>query len=76
MGDFEKGMDWLEDAFVHHPPTKDQIPRYEAIRNGAKDFAKILLDQCATSADRSHALRMVRTAVMFANASIALNGKG
>ncbi len=75
MGEFEKSMDELEHLFTHHPPTPDQIPRYEKIRAAAKDFAKVVYENCPGSADRTHAIRLIRTAVMTANASIALEVK-
>lgn len=75
MSDFEKSMDEIEEMFTYHAPTKEQIPRYEAVRDAAKKFAEVLMNECKTSADRSHAIRMLRTSVSFANASIALEGK-
>jgi hypothetical protein len=64
----------LDDVFSYHAPRPDQIPHYEAIRAGARAFAKIILEHTAPSADQSDAIRSVRNAVMTANASIALDG--
>jgi hypothetical protein len=66
----------LEHLFSYHAPTPDQIPKYEAIRAGAKAFAKILLENTPGCADQSAALRHLRESVMTANASIALGGRG
>ena len=74
-GTFEQAMDEIEDIFTYHAPTKDQIPKYEAVRDAAKSFARVLMNECPGSADRSAALRNVRIAVMQANASIALEGR-
>lgn len=74
MGGYENDKEYIEQVFTYHRPTEAQIPRYEAIRNAAKAFAEVLMQNCPTSADKSHAIRLIRTAVMFANASIALDG--
>lgn len=65
----------LEDIFSYHKPTADQLPKYEAVREAAKLFAKVVRDNCPASADRTVAIRKIREAVMVANASIALEGK-
>ncbi len=67
--------DRLEHLFSYHAPTPEQIPKYEAIRAGAKAFAKILMDNTIPGPDQSAALRLLREAVMTANASVALNGR-
>ena len=68
-------MDELANLFKYHPPSDEQIPKYEAIRAAAFEFAKALVTNCPPSADRTFALRQVRSAMMTANASIALDGK-
>lgn len=65
----------LEDIFSYHKPEADQLPKYEAIRDGAKEFAKCIRDNSPGSPDQTVALRKIREAVMIANASIALGGK-
>lgn len=65
----------IDELFTYHPPTPNQIPRYQAIRDSAKDFAKTVMAACPPSADRTAAIRKIREAVMTANASIALDGK-
>lgn len=65
----------IEDIFSYHAPTPDQIPKYNAIREGAKVFAQIVMDNTPGPADQTVAIRKVREAVMIANASIALGGK-
>lgn len=61
-------------VFKHHPPTPTQIARYQALRDAAKAFADVILDETPPCADQSAALRHVREAVMTANAAIALGG--
>ena len=65
----------LDDLFTYHPPRPDQIPRYQTIRDAARVFAKIVLENTPTSADQSAAIRKIREAVMTANAAIALESE-
>jgi hypothetical protein len=65
----------LEDLFTYHPPTPEQLPRYQAIRDGAKLFARVIAANTPEGADQSAAIREVRVAMMTANAAIATNGK-
>lgn len=55
-----------------HAPRGDQIERYEALQDAAKDFGLAVMENCPDCADRSAAIRKIREAVMVANASIAL----
>lgn len=61
----------IENWFRYHPPTPEQVLKYNAIREGAKEFALILAANCPPSADRTAAIRLLRESVMTANASIA-----
>ena len=65
----------IADIFTYHSPTPDQVPKYERLRTAARDFATVLVDCTPSSADQTAALRLLRQAVMTANASIALEGK-
>lgn len=65
----------LKDIFTYHKPSEDQLPKYEAIRNAAFEFSKVLVANTPASADQTAAIRLVREAVFTANASIALQGK-
>lgn len=65
----------VEHVFRYHTPTPDQLPKYEALRGKAKEFAQAIIDLTPMCADQSAALRHVREAVMTANASIALGGR-
>ncbi len=72
----EETRNSIEDVFSYHAPEPDQIPKYEAIRAGAKSFALLLANHLPQSADRTAAIRKLRECVMTANAAIALNGRG
>lgn len=67
--------DKLINWFTYHPPQTDDIPRYNAIREAALDFAKVIVKNTPPSADQTAALRKIREAVMTANAAIACGGK-
>lgn len=65
----------LENWFTYHTPKAEQLQQYEAIRNAALAFAKVIAGHTPASADQSAAFRKIREAVMTANASIACEGK-
>lgn len=65
----------VEHVFKYHPPTPEQVVKYEAIREAAKALASTILANTPPSADQSAALRLLRESVMSANASIALGGR-
>lgn len=70
------GDDQLANWFTHHPPKDDQdMRRYQEIRNGGRELAELILDECPISPERDAALQKIREAVMWANAAIACNGK-
>ena len=61
----------IENWFSYHVPQPDQIDKYQSIRNGAKVFAQILVNNTPSSADQTAAIRKLRECVMTANAAIA-----
>jgi hypothetical protein len=65
----------LDHIFMHHTPTAEQLPKYQALRDAAKTFAAKVVDLTPPSADQSAAVRHIREAVMTANAAIALDGR-
>ena len=65
----------IDDIFTYHAPTPDQLPKYEAIRAKAREFAQVILANTPSSADQTASIRLLRECVMTANASIALEGK-
>lgn len=62
----------LEQLFSYHAPNRDTRQRYERIRAAALAFAQELDAVCPQGADLSAAIRLVREAMMTANASIAI----
>jgi hypothetical protein len=63
----------IENWFQYHAPSPEQQVHYGAIREGARKFAFILLNNTPMSADQTAAFRLLRECVMTANASIACN---
>lgn len=57
--------------FKYHPPSKEQVPKYELIRDKARDLVELFNGQCPENGEKSIAIRKVEEAVMWANASIA-----
>lgn len=65
----------VDHVFKYHAPTPEQVVQYGAIREAAKHLASTILEHTPASADQSAALRLVREAVMTANAAVALGGR-
>ncbi len=63
----------IENNFTYHAPKGDQLTRYQLIRDTAKAFALLLVDNTPASREQSLALTQLEDATMWANASIARN---
>lgn len=64
----------LDNIFKYHPPKGNQTERYEKIRNAAKEYAKVVLENTPVGfPDTELSIIKLRESVMFANASIAIN---
>lgn len=63
----------IEKLFTYHAPYGDQVARYQALREQALAFAEEIELRCPASAERTLAIRRLQEAVMWANASIAIN---
>jgi len=63
----------INNVFQYHAPKGNQQERYVAIREKAKEFAQLLIDSTPQSREQSVALTNLQQAVMWANASIAIN---
>lgn len=67
----------LDALFTYQDPDASKDPeemkiRYRVLRREARAFAKLIVDLCPASSDRTTAVRTVREALMWANAAIAL----
>lgn len=67
--------DALDEAFMYHGPDEVQAAKYQMISTEARKLAELVMLLCPPSADRTVALRDICSARMWANASIARNGK-
>jgi hypothetical protein len=65
----------LQNWFIYHAPTVDQLPKFKVIREAALLFAEVVIANTPPSADQTTAIRHIRDAVMTANAAIACGGQ-
>ena len=63
----------IQNTFTYHRPFGDQPQRYERIREVARSLALTIQKCCPESREKSLALTKLQEAVMWANASIAIN---
>lgn len=63
----------LENRYSYHSPKTDQPKRYEALRAKAKELAHMIDEMCPNSCEKSSAHTNLQQAIMWANASIAIN---
>ena len=63
----------IKTIFSYHPPHGDQAQRYERLRAGGGELARLINDFAPESAEKTLAIRRVQEAVMYANAAIACN---
>ena len=68
-------LDEVNHQFTYHPPSAEQIPIYNTLRDAAKEFATVIFSLTPPGPDQTAAIRKVREAVMTANAAIALGKK-
>lgn len=66
-------LEELTARFTYHAPKGDQPDRYVTIRANALDLALIIDRNCPDSREKSLAFTKLQEAVMWANASIAIN---
>ena len=67
-------VDSLDRVFDYHAPDAQDVQRHQKLRDGAKAFARIILENTPVCADQSSAIRDVRNALMTANAAVATDG--
>ena len=61
--------------FMYHAPTPEQVEKYQVLRDKAKELAYLIVDLVPegpiSGPDKTSALRLLRQAIMTANAGIA-----
>lgn len=65
----------IDEVFQYHKPFGSQQDRYVALRTTAKDLASMIETHCPDSREKSLAFTNLQQAIMWANASIAINEK-
>jgi hypothetical protein len=63
----------IDNTFKYHAPFGTQVQRYGDLRNEAKSLARTIQRACPESREKSLAITSLQQAVMWANASIAIN---
>lgn len=63
----------IESSFTYHAPKGDQLARYQAIREGCKTLALLILELTPASREQSLALTDLERVSMMANKAIACN---
>lgn len=61
----------LDNRFTYHSPRPDQLPRYQYIRETAKNLARLIAKFTPPSREQALALTKLEEAVMHANSAIA-----
>ena len=64
-----------EYVFSHHHATPEQLVHYQAIHEGAKRFAAVLIEHTPHSPDLMTALQLLRETSMIACAAVSLEGR-
>lgn len=64
----------INNWFTYHQPSNADSRAYEAIREAAKRFALVLVDNTIPGDDQRNAIYHLRQSVFVANASIACGG--
>lgn len=63
----------IQHNFSYHPPKNDQAPRYQYIRDTARNLALTIVENTPESREQSLALTKLEECIMWANAAIARN---
>jgi hypothetical protein len=58
-------------ALFAHPPAGESAQKYESLREGALEFARLIMHHCPEGSERSAAIQHVCDALTAANAAVA-----
>jgi hypothetical protein len=64
-----------EYVFSHHAASPSKLAHYDAIHEGAKRFAEVILAHTPSGDDQTTALRLLRESAMISCAAVALDGR-
>ena len=62
----------IENWFMYHAPTVEQLEALKAIREKARELAIVINKWAPRCADTTAALRLLREAVMTANGAVVI----
>lgn len=65
----------IDDAFEYHQWDDAKIAAGARVRKALADAVKVIVADVPPGPDRSHAIRLVRDARMWANSAISHNGR-
>lgn len=68
-------IETINDMFIYHSPTEDQLIRFEKVRAALIAAANVIIANVPPSADRSAAFRKLREVRMDCNSAISHNGQ-
>lgn len=61
----------IERCFTYHAPTPDMLPKFQAIRDKAKELAYLIAQHVPDGKEQTIAINNIEAASMWANAGIA-----
>jgi hypothetical protein len=61
----------IHDLFKYHEPTPDQSTRMGKVGQAAEKLCHLIVDKVPLSADRTHAIRLIKDATMWLNGAIS-----
>jgi hypothetical protein len=64
-------LERIEGDFTYHAPDGETAERYIKLRRDAKALAKLMVELCVDSRERSVAITKLEEALFWANAAIA-----
>lgn len=59
-------------ALFPHPPAGESAQKHESLKEGALEFARLIMHHCREGSQRSAAIQHVCDALAAANAAVAL----
>lgn len=62
----------IENNFTYHTPTADMLPKFEKLRNKAKELSFLINELVPNGREQSLAQTKLQEVVMWANAGIAI----
>lgn len=66
-------LDELDNLFLYHAPSEEDVIRYSRLRLAALEFAKCIIKNTPVSQEQQLAITTLRESLMIANAAIACN---